>query len=42
MRAESAYLTLLSQAKSYKLDCGWLTFFDQNGSESLIFKAAAP
>ena len=42
MRAESAYLTLLSQAKSYKLDGGGLTLFDQNGSESLIFKAAAP
>jgi heat shock protein HslJ len=39
MRAEGAYLKLLSEAKSYKLDGGGLTLFDQNGNESLIFKA---
>jgi len=39
MRAESAYLTLLSQAKSYKLDGRGLTLFDQNGNESLIFES---
>jgi heat shock protein HslJ len=38
MRAEKAYLTLLSQAKSYKLDGGGLTLFDENGNESLIFE----
>ena len=42
MRAEGAYLKLLSEAKSYKLDGGGLTLFDQNGNESLIFEAAAP
>lgn len=39
MRAEQAYLELLSQAKSYTLDGGVLTLFDQNGNESLIFAA---
>jgi heat shock protein HslJ len=39
MRAEQAYLTLLAQAKSYKLDGGGLTLFDENGNESLIFAA---
>ena len=39
MRAETAYLTLLAQAKSYKLDGGGLTLFDENGNESLIFAA---
>ena len=39
MRAEAAYLKLLSGAKSYKLDGGGLTLFDQNGNESLIFEA---
>jgi heat shock protein HslJ len=39
MRAETAYLKLLSEAKSYKLDGGGLTLFDQNGNESLIFTA---
>jgi len=42
MRAETAYLTLLSQARSYKLKGGGLTLFDQNGNDSLIFEAAAP
>ena len=39
MRAEAAYLKLLSGAKSYKLDDGGLTLFDQNGNEALIFEA---
>ena len=42
MRAETAYLTLLAQAKSYKLDGGRLTLFDENGNESLIFAAEQP
>ena len=42
MRAEGAYLTLLSQAKSYKLGGVGLTLFDQNGNESLIFEAQEP
>jgi heat shock protein HslJ len=42
MRAEGAYLTLLAQAKSYKVDAGVLTLFDANGNESLIFAAAKP
>ena len=41
MRAETAYLTLLAQARSYKLG-GGLTFFDENGNESLIFAAEQP
>jgi len=42
MRAETAYLTLLAQAKSYKLDGGGLTLFDENGNQSLIFTAEQP
>ena len=42
MRAETAYLTLLSQAKSYELKGGGLTLFDENGNESLIFEAREP
>ena len=42
MRAETAYLKLLSEAKSYMLKGGGLTLFDQNGNESLIFETAAP
>jgi len=37
MRAESAYLTLLSQATSYQVAGSRLTLFDANGNESLIF-----
>jgi len=40
MRAEGAYLTLLGQAKSYRLSSGRLTLFDAGGNESLIFEAA--
>jgi heat shock protein HslJ len=39
MRAETAYLTLLGQAKSYKVTDGKLTLYDQGGNESLIFGA---
>lgn len=38
MRAESAYLSLLSQAKSYRLSDGKLTLYDEGGSESLVFE----
>jgi heat shock protein HslJ len=41
MRAESAYMTLLAQAKSYKVDGTKLTLFDAGGNESLIFEATA-
>jgi heat shock protein HslJ len=37
MRAESAYLMLLSEAKSYALSGGRLTLYDAGGNESLIF-----
>lgn len=40
MRAERAYLTLLAQARSYKLAGDTLTLYDQGGNESLIFQAA--
>jgi heat shock protein HslJ len=39
MRAEGAYLTLLGQARSYKLDQGRLTLLDEGGNESLILAA---
>jgi heat shock protein HslJ len=42
MRAEQAYLTLLSQARSYELKGGGLTLFDENGNESLIFETREP
>ena len=38
MRAESAYLTLLGQAASYKLTNGQLILYDKGGNESLIFE----
>ncbi len=41
MRAESAYLTLLGQAKSFKAADGRLTLYDQVGNESLLFDAAS-
>lgn len=40
MRAEAAYLTLLGQAKSFKVADGRLTLYDQGGSESLRFDPA--
>lgn len=39
MRAESAYLKLLAEAKSYELKSGGLTLFDEGGNESLIFES---
>lgn len=41
MRAESAYLALLGQARSYKIADGKLTLSDKGGNESLVFKAAS-
>jgi len=41
MRAEGAYMTLLVQAKSYKIADGKLTLYDNGGNESLIFEAAS-
>ena len=38
MRAETAYLTLLSQASSYKIAEGMLTLYDESGNVSLIFE----
>ena len=40
MRAERAYLTLLTGARSYKHAGDTLTLFDANGNESLIFRRA--
>jgi len=40
MRAEGAYLELLGQAASYRVDAGRLTLLDAGGNESLIFEAA--
>lgn len=39
MRAEAAYLTLLSQAKSYGATGNRLTLYDAGGNESLVFEA---
>jgi heat shock protein HslJ len=41
MRAEGAYMTLLAQAKSYKVADDTLTLYDEGGNESLIFEAEA-
>lgn len=38
MRAETAYMTLLGQAKSYRVAGGRLTLYDAGGNESLIFE----
>ena len=40
MRAESAYLTLLGQASSYKVVDSELILYDKGGNESLIFEVA--
>ena len=40
MRAESAYVALLTAARSYKLAGDQLTLYDANGNESLIFRRA--
>ena len=39
MRAETAYLTLLGQARSFKMADGRLTLYDEGGNESLRFAA---
>lgn len=39
MRAESAYMTLLQDARSFSLTDGELTLYDEGGNESLIFAA---
>ena len=39
MRAEGAYATMLTQAKSFKVADGRLTLYDTGGNESLIFEA---
>jgi heat shock protein HslJ len=41
MRGEAAYLTLLGQARSYKLTADRLTLYDAGANESLIFKKAS-
>jgi heat shock protein HslJ len=40
MRAETAYLSLLGRARSFKVAGGRLTLYDEGGNESLIFSAA--
>jgi heat shock protein HslJ len=40
MRAEDAYVTLLGQARSYRVDAGRLTLFDAGRNASLILEAA--
>jgi heat shock protein HslJ len=37
MRAETAYMTLLGQARSFKVADGRLTLYDEGGNESLLF-----
>lgn len=39
MRAESAYLALMGQAKSYKLTDRKLILYNEGGNESLVFEA---
>ena len=41
MRAEGAYLTLLTQARSYELAEGRLTLLDEGGNVSLIYRATS-
>jgi heat shock protein HslJ len=40
MRAESAFMTLLQEARSFKVADGVLTLYDANGNESLIFEVS--
>ena len=40
MRAEAAYITLLGEARSFKVAGGRLTLCDEGGNESLLFDAA--
>ncbi len=39
MRAEAAYLTLLGQARSFKIADGTLTLYDQGRNEALILQS---
>jgi heat shock protein HslJ len=41
MRAEHAYLKLLADARSYRIDGNRLTLFDAGGNERLAFDAVA-
>jgi heat shock protein HslJ len=41
MRAESAFHTLLAQARSYKIEGAKLTLFDANGNDSMYFEVAS-
>ena len=41
MRAESAYLTLLGQARAYRVTGARLTSYDEGGNVSLVFEATA-
>ena len=40
MRAETAYMKLLSDAASYKMSADTLTLYDAGGNESLTFEVA--
>jgi len=40
MRAERAYITLLQQARSFKVAGDTMTLYDANGNQSLIFARA--
>ena len=42
MRAETAYITLLGEARSFTRSGDRLTLFDEQGKESLIFRVAGP
>ena len=42
MRAETAYITLLAAARTYRVSGGRLTLYDAGGNASLIFAAATP
>lgn len=41
MRAETAYTTLLTEARSHRIAAGTLTLYDGRGNESLIFEVAS-
>ena len=41
MRAERAYMELLTEARSYKMAAGTLTLYDAAGNASLVFAAAS-
>ena len=41
MRAETAYLAFLGQAKSYSITGATLTLYDKGGNQSLIFESTS-